>query len=104
MSEEDWCNLQRTATFADLEKYMPAARAAAAKIAESCVNESNHLLYLDADCDDDSFLAVARLSKVGGTINIIRTEAPVPGSRIIVELPDTRDNDTPSESEPAGRA
>ena len=45
-----------------------------------------HYVILDTDCNDDSFTAPMEQLEQENVITVIREEAPLPGSNIIVSL------------------
>ncbi len=69
-----------------VSKYLDIARDLAAGMADRFNQERRHYVYLDIDAND---VEIARKTQgKPGVIHIFRQEAPVPGSRCIVTMPD----------------
>jgi hypothetical protein len=71
-----------------LPDYAEEARHVANMAVEECVTERRHFVFLDVDSQSDSFEVALSHSNDPGVISVIRNEAPVVGSKVLVSEPD----------------
>jgi hypothetical protein len=69
---------------AELAPLIAEARVVALQAASTVVERGSHLAYLEADFEDGSLDDVRALPAPPGTITILREEAPMAGSRVVV--------------------
>jgi hypothetical protein len=67
-------------------RYIADGRVAAEQLANRCHAAGRHFVYLDIDATD--FAMALKPSGQPGVIHVFRNEAPIPGSRCVMRLPD----------------
>jgi hypothetical protein len=67
-------------------RHIADGRAVADQLANRCHAAGRHFVYLDIDATD--FAIALKLCEQPGVIHVFRKEAPIPGSRCVMRLPD----------------
>lgn len=77
---------ETVATVADVAPWRVPAHAIAEQLVTRVDAAGFHLVYFEADYEDDDLDAVTRQPPPPGAILVVRTEAPVPGSAVRVHM------------------
>lgn len=75
--------------FQQLPRYIREARLVANTVVARCHDEKDSYLFLDTDSAPESFAVPNSVMDSPGVIHIFRNQAPVPGSKCIVNFPKT---------------
>ena len=77
-------------TIDSLRPLVAEARDLAIKIATSAKAKNRHLIYLEIDFEPGCLDGVLELRTRPGVIQVIRNQAPVPGSEVAIAFPKKR--------------
>lgn len=80
---------------ASLPQYIAEARMLADRLANRCLDEGRHYVFLEADYEDGSLNAALGRKDAPGVLTVFRNDVPLPGTNVSAGFPEQKREDAP---------